>query len=349
MTAATVRWIHSIQAFVVVERRDELAVAERPVRAAQAGVGGAHDDADRDEQERRRDGRRGELLEAGHERAHSSPTAGSRARGDPSGGDAPSAAAWLPGRLLLAPARSAGRVRRPSSSAAAAARPASPVRPAARAPARPLRASADLTPGASDGDPRHPGHRQHAARSSAPNRLLFSFLDAATNLPAARRTERQVGLRPRPRPGQTQPRHGHRGDRSSGRSRTSAAMYVADVDLPDGRRPGGPSSRPRRRARPPETIRVAFDVQTTSPTRRRRRPGAGRPTRRRAPTSAATSRQISTDATPDPAFYETSVADALAAHKPFVLVFATPKFCQSAQCGPTLDRVKPVAAAPPAT
>jgi hypothetical protein len=28
-----------------------------------------------------------------------------------------------------------------------------------------------------------------------------------------------------------------------------------------------------------------------------------------------------------------------------VLVFATPKFCTSAQCGPTLDRMKPVAAA----
>ena len=57
--------------------------------------------------------------------------------------------------------------------------------------------------------------------------------------------------------------------------------------------------------------------------------------------------KISTDAKPDPAFYETSVADALAAHKPFVLVFATPKFCTSAQCGPTLDEIKPVAAAHP--
>ena len=32
---------------------------------------------------------------------------------------------------------------------------------------------------------------------------------------------------------------------------------------------------------------------------------------------------------------------ALADGKPFVLVFATPKFCTSAQCGPTLDRIKP--------
>ena len=43
-------------------------------------------------------------------------------------------------------------------------------------------------------------------------------------------------------------------------------------------------------------------------------------------------------------FYETSVADAVAAKHPFVLVFATPAFCQSAQCGPTLDHVKNVVA-----
>ena len=41
------------------------------------------------------------------------------------------------------------------------------------------------------------------------------------------------------------------------------------------------------------------------------------------------------------------MADALAAHKPFMLVFATPKFCTSQQCGPTLDHFKPIAAANP--
>jgi hypothetical protein len=57
---------------------------------------------------------------------------------------------------------------------------------------------------------------------------------------------------------------------------------------------------------------------------------------------------LSTDTDPVPAFYETSVADALDAGRPFVLVFATPKFCVTAQCGPTLDRLKPIAAAHPA-
>jgi hypothetical protein len=53
---------------------------------------------------------------------------------------------------------------------------------------------------------------------------------------------------------------------------------------------------------------------------------------------------ISTDDDPDPDFYHQSVADALAAHEPFALVFATPAFCTSATCGPTLDMVKSVAA-----
>ena len=53
--------------------------------------------------------------------------------------------------------------------------------------------------------------------------------------------------------------------------------------------------------------------------------------------------RISTDTSPDPAFYQVSVHDALATGKPFVLVFATPAFCRTAQCGPTLDGVKAVA------
>ena len=57
--------------------------------------------------------------------------------------------------------------------------------------------------------------------------------------------------------------------------------------------------------------------------------------------------KISTDETPVPAFYETSVADAVAAHEPFVLVFATPKFCVTKTCGPTLDKIKPIATAHP--
>ncbi len=57
--------------------------------------------------------------------------------------------------------------------------------------------------------------------------------------------------------------------------------------------------------------------------------------------------KVSTDAKPVSRFYETSEDAALVARTPFVLIFATPKFCQSATCGPTLDKLKPIAAAHP--
>lgn len=53
--------------------------------------------------------------------------------------------------------------------------------------------------------------------------------------------------------------------------------------------------------------------------------------------------KISTDPKPVKAFYETSIAQAVAAKEPFVVAFATPKFCVTQQCGPTLDRLKPIA------
>ncbi len=49
-----------------VERRDDLPVAERPVRAAEAGVRRPHDDAHDHEGQRHRQRRRDELLETGH-------------------------------------------------------------------------------------------------------------------------------------------------------------------------------------------------------------------------------------------------------------------------------------------
>ncbi len=46
---------------------------------------------------------------------------------------------------------------------------------------------------------------------------------------------------------------------------------------------------------------------------------------------------LTTATHPDRALYTTSVAQALAAHEPFVLAFATPKFCTSRTCGPVVD------------
>ncbi len=58
-------------------------------------------------------------------------------------------------------------------------------------------------------------------------------------------------------------------------------------------------------------------------------------------------RKISSDPNPDPSLYVESVDRALAAHEPFVLAFATPAFCTSAECGPTLDMVKAAVKANP--
>jgi hypothetical protein len=72
-------------------------------------------------------------------------------------------------------------------------------------------------------------------------------------------------------------------------------------------------------------------------------PGVGDPApRSETPTLASTRgdlAQLSTATKPDPKLYETSIAQALDAKEPFVVVFATPKFCQSRACGPVVDVV----------
>ena len=122
-------------------------------------------------------------------------------------------------------------------------------------------------------------------------------------------------------------------------------MYILDVDLPEAGIWGAEftTQAPGSAA---ETVRLTFEVHDSSPTvgLGDRAPASLTPTLADVGGDVA---KISTDSKPYPAFYATSVADALAAHKPFILIFATPKFCTSAQCGPTLDRLKPVAAAHP--
>jgi hypothetical protein len=53
-------------------------------------------------------------------------------------------------------------------------------------------------------------------------------------------------------------------------------------------------------------------------------------------------KRLSTDSQPNMAFYQMTVTQALAAHQPFVVVFATPLFCQTQFCGPVLNNVKAV-------
>jgi hypothetical protein len=51
---------------------------------------------------------------------------------------------------------------------------------------------------------------------------------------------------------------------------------------------------------------------------------------------------LTTATHPDRALYTTSVAQALRAHEPFVVTFATPRFCTSRTCGPVVDVVSHV-------
>jgi hypothetical protein len=89
---------------------------------------------------------------------------------------------------------------------------------------------------------------------------------------------------------------------------------------------------------PDRTARAIFDVReaSTTPAIGAAAPASDTPTA----TDAAGITAISTDRQPNPAFYRASVKDALAAGKPFVLVFSTPLFCASRSCGPTLETVK---------
>jgi len=50
--------------------------------------------------------------------------------------------------------------------------------------------------------------------------------------------------------------------------------------------------------------------------------------------------RITTSRPPDLPLLRYSVAGSLAAHKPFVVTFATPKFCTSRTCGPVVDVVE---------
>jgi hypothetical protein len=176
-----------------------------------------------------------------------------------------------------------------------------------------------------------------------PNRLVFSFLDAQ-NVPVAapdRTVEVKLfdlGADPATSVAQgaatfiwaIEPRVG---------------VYVVDVDLPTAgsygieftTATGGGS---------PEVIRTIQDVQPTSSVVRvgDKAPASDTPTL--ADVGGDVSK-IATDPEPVAAFYETSIAQAIADKKPFVVAFATPKFCSSQQCGPTLDRLKPIAARHP--
>jgi len=89
-----------------------------------------------------------------------------------------------------------------------------------------------------------------------------------------------------------------------------------------------------------EAIKGSFEVAETGTT-----PAIGAPA---PPSDTPTAddvkklEEITTDEHPDPGFYDVSIKEAVESGEPFVVVFATPEFCTSAVCGPTLDDVKAV-------
>lgn len=75
-------------------------------------------------------------------------------------------------------------------------------------------------------------------------------------------------------------------------------------------------------------------------------PQRGDPAPRSASLTATTAEGlalITTDPDPDPRFYELSIAEAVANGRPTVIVFATPAFCRTAICGPTVEIAKAIA------
>lgn len=122
----------------------------------------------------------------------------------------------------------------------------------------------------------------------------------------------------------------------------TAGLYAASVDFPKAGRWGT-----RFEATFPDgqtkVVRADYDVREsgTSPAIGAEAPSVDSPTSSEANGDL---KALTTDQAPEARFYETSIADALTAGQPFVVSFATPAFCETRTCGPTLDIIKGVAA-----
>jgi hypothetical protein len=82
---------------------------------------------------------------------------------------------------------------------------------------------------------------------------------------------------------------------------------------------------------------VVVKAKTAAPAVGADAPASETPTLATAPLA-----ELSTSRVPDRELHTSSVADALADKAPFVVTFATPKYCTSRTCGPTVDVVSAV-------
>ena len=299
----------------VVERRQELAVAERPVGAAEAGVRGTHDDADRDEDQRRDEGRRGELLETGQASSWTA-RAGTAVDRDGCGailarslgcaGD-PNLPCRGDRRADPASGRLQRRLRHPPSSAPASAAPSGSAEALCeRAP------DPTSLPDAWDTASQSPSVIPFIVTNRivcGQARIVFLFLDDAQRVvssPDRTATVAFYDLATDPETPVTTAE-----SEFVWAIPDERGMYVVNADLPHAGIWGAEITTEAPQV-PTEKIRMTFEVADSTPTVQVGDPAPPSDTPTAADVDGDLSR-ISTDADPVPAFYETSVADALAA------------------------------------
>ena len=171
------------------------------------------------------------------------------------------------------------------------------------------------------------------------NRLSFLVVDSRSRVittPTARvRVSRGLRQRPFAEATASSERIG-----VPGGSRADASdLYVVELDLP---RPGRywVLAEPVGADEPIQALgQLDVDPSPAAPAVGERAIPSRTPTLR---STGGDLRALSTATRPVPALYRSSVAEALAAGVPFVVAFATPKYCQSRTCGPVVEVVDAV-------
>ena len=173
--------------------------------------------------------------------------------------------------------------------------------------------------------------------STGPNRLLYNLTDTDYRVLAAPEIKTSVSLYALERdpltPVATVP--GTFLETPLGRG-----MYRASVDL-DCAGEWGLEVTARLADGTTASERMRFEVHASGTT-----PAVGQPAPRSDSLTARSTSEIgliSTDPDPFPGAYERTVAEVVTAGQPSLVFFATPSFCQTGYCGPTVNLVKSVA------